>query len=107
MIDRTQGRLEEIRAFAFKTKQTEQLNRTLNRLEGWEKLPNGEKDPNIDVVLFTDFAPYSIEFAITKNGKPWLNGGMIYHGQHDAGGNGGAPTFSVNLEPVQGWSIHM
>ena len=35
-----------------------------------------------------------------------MNGGLIYHGTHDNGGDGGAPTFSVNLSPVNGWSIH-
>ena len=35
-----------------------------------------------------------------------MNGGLIYHGAHDGGGDGGAPTFSVNLSPVNGWSIH-
>ncbi len=34
------------------------------------------------------------------------NGGLIYHGPHDGGGNGGAPTFSVCLTPTSGWSIH-
>lgn len=36
----------------------------------------------------------------------WFNGGLLYHGSHDNGGDGGAPTFSVNLSPVNGWSIH-
>lgn len=38
--------------------------------------------------------------------KFWMNGGLLYHGTHDRGGDGGAPTFSVNLLPVNGWSIH-
>jgi hypothetical protein len=36
----------------------------------------------------------------------WFNGGLIYHGKHDNGGDGSAPTFSVNLTPQYGWSIH-
>ena len=35
-----------------------------------------------------------------------MNGGVIFHGTHDGGGNGGAPTFSVCLSPTDGWSIH-
>lgn len=35
-----------------------------------------------------------------------MNGGLLYHGAHDNGGDGGAPTFSVNLISEQGWSIH-
>lgn len=38
--------------------------------------------------------------------KFWFNGGLIFHGPHDGGGNGGAPTFSVSLTPQDGWSIH-
>jgi hypothetical protein len=38
--------------------------------------------------------------------KFWMNGGLIYHGPHDNGGDGGFPTFSVNLSPVNGWTIH-
>lgn len=52
-------------------------------------------------VLFKDFAPHSFEFAADG-----LCGGLIFHGSHDGGGNGGAPTFSVSLTPVDGWSIH-
>ena len=36
----------------------------------------------------------------------WFNGGLIYHGKHDNGGDGGFPTLSVNLTPQYGWSIH-
>lgn len=41
-----------------------------------------------------------------ENYKRWFNGGLIYHGTHDNGGDGGAPTFSVNLTPENGWSVH-
>jgi hypothetical protein len=43
------------------------------------------------------------------NGDPYKfagNGGIIYHGKHDNGGDGSAPTFSVNMTPVNGWSVH-
>jgi hypothetical protein len=43
------------------------------------------------------------------DGKEYIfagNGGIIYHGKHDNGGDGSAPTFSVNMTPVNGWSIH-
>jgi Domain of unknown function (DUF4120) len=52
-------------------------------------------------VLFKDFAPYSFEFAAGG-----FQGGLIFHGKHDAGGNGDAPTFSVSLTPIDGWSLH-
>ena len=36
----------------------------------------------------------------------WFNGGLIFHGPHDNGGDGGAPTFSVNLGVGYGWAMH-
>lgn len=70
-------------------------------------------------VLVKDYAPFSFEFAHyyedANNGtheidgtmyRMFINGGLIFHGQHDGGGCGSAPTFSVNLTPSTGWSIH-
>ena len=54
-----------------------------------------------DMTLDDDFAPLSFTF----HGQG-LYGGIIFHGVHDRGGDGGAPTFSVNLGPVDGWAIH-
>ena len=51
--------------------------------------------------LSPDFAPLS--FLFHDHG---IFGGIIFHGAHDRGGDGGAPTFSVNLAPCNGWSIH-
>lgn len=61
--------------------------------------------------LFEDFAPLSFVFVMEirqDDGKyeRWFNGGLIFHGPHDGGGDGGAPTFSVNLSPSTGWSVH-
>lgn len=36
----------------------------------------------------------------------WFNGGLIFHGDHDGGGDGGMPTLSVCLQPTDGWAIH-
>lgn len=58
---------------------------------------------NTDVLLGKDFAPLSFNFSLKESS---FHGGLIFHGAHDGGGNGGAPTYSVNLEPVDGWSIH-
>lgn len=66
----------------------------------------------VRVRLFKDFAPHSFEFVkevLYKGETEWTfqyNGGLIFHGSHDNGGNGGAPTYSVNLSPQDGWSIH-
>ena len=67
--------------------------------------------------LFKDFAPYSFYWECRvrsnepgvspeQNWKRFMNGGLIFHGSHDNGGDGGAPTFSVNISPSDGWSIH-
>jgi hypothetical protein len=68
----------------------------------------------------TVWEPKDIQRALSERGKYvsvadvldhygyrfWMNGGLIYHGPHDNGGDGGFPTFSVNLSPVNGWTIH-
>ena len=53
------------------------------------------------LILSSDFAPLSFTFR-------WkgMFGGIIFHGRHDRGGDGGAPTFSVSLSPVDGWAMH-
>lgn len=54
-----------------------------------------------------DFAPLSFGFAVIRpDGRAWICGGLIYHGSHDGRGNGGAPTYAVNVQPVTGWSLH-
>ena len=63
-------------------------------------------------VLHRDRAPYSFEFdmfrrcATSGEFVPMFNGGLVFHGPHDAHGSGGAPTFAVTLEPTSGWSVH-
>ena len=49
-----------------------------------------------------------MEFSITEKDKLILYGGFIFHGAHDGYGSGGAPTFSVNIDPDKKprWSIH-
>jgi len=82
----------------------------------------------VRVILFKDFAPNSFEFVLEKRvtnperqarllvaghrvqhgilWERWFNGGLIFHGAHDGGGDGGAPTFSVNITPQSGWRVH-
>jgi hypothetical protein len=92
--------LQAVRDFADQTNQREQFEKRLAELT--VNIPDTWK-----VELYTDFAPYSFFWTeYTTSGQRGLIGGLIYHGQHDGGGNGGAPTFSVNLVPTTGWSIH-
>lgn len=101
IIDKTNGKLAEIKAFANEHGLMESFNKTFSRLENYSV-------KGCDVSLFSDFAPLSLEFLITDRGEFVLNGGFIFHGKHDGFGNGGAPTFSVSIsaEKKTGWSIH-
>lgn len=54
-----------------------------------------------------DFAPLSFGFAVIRSdGNAWICGGIIFHGPHDRGGAGGSPTYSVCVQPVEGWTLH-
>ncbi len=101
ITDFSHGRLDQIKTFANTHGLTESFNRSFARLENY--LAKG-----CEVNLYTDFAPLSLYFEVTRDGQFVLNGGFIYHGPHDGFGTGSAPTFSVCLdqERVPGWSIH-
>lgn len=72
-----------------------------------------------DILMITnDYAPLSFVFGVYKRSEEGamvidgercqmlMNGGIIFHGQHDNGGDGSAPTFAVSLTPTNGWAIH-
>jgi len=103
MVDLTEGKLEEALEFA-KTIGDNSLQACLDRLKKVEENYGGSVQTNIS----TDFAPYSFYFCRhdKESGDFKGNGGVIFHGKHDNGGDGGAPTFSVCLEPCNGWQIH-
>lgn len=111
MKDLTNGGLEKTRQFAEKTGQREQFESVLKRLTDREKeknVGNGMADTSSEIELYPDFAAYSFYWVWREieTGRIIMNGGLIYHGKHDNGGDGGAPTFSVSLTPQSGWSIH-
>jgi hypothetical protein len=99
MKDWTEGKLQETLDFA-KSINDESLQKCIDRL----KLV--ENNIGCETNVSNDFAPKSFYFERLKDGKFCGNGGIIWHGKHDNGGDGGAPTFSVCLEPICGWSIH-
>lgn len=101
IIDKSNGRLDQIKAFAKENDLVESFTQTFARLETYS-------DMGYQVNLYCDFAPLSLEFVIKQEERFVLNGGFIFHGKHDGWGNGGAPTFSVLLceEKKTGWSIH-
>ena len=99
IIDNTNDRLNEIKSYAIKNNLLDSFNRAFSRLET-------HSDKGYIVTLYSDFAPLSMEFSITDNGKHILSGGFIFHGPHDGFGSGRAPTFSVSLSKETGWSVH-
>lgn len=98
-----QSHFDKVVDFAKKINMFDQLNDRLEYLQDYS-------DQVTRCKLYKDSAPYSFAFTMEKkNGddwKVWFYGGLIYHGSHDNGGDGGAPTFSVNINPMDGWAIH-
>ena len=87
-------------------KECEKLAATNEQLQAswehvWETLTRLSNQEGENVKLFLDFAPYSFLFLARG-----MQGGLIFHGVHDNGGDGGAPTFSVNIKKSHGWSLH-
>ena len=95
------GKLESIREFAMKNNLLGEFESTFNRFSNYASA-------GYRVELFQDFAPHSLYFELYWENKFSMNGGMIFHGPHDGGGNGSAPTFSVSLDnsTKPRWSIH-
>jgi hypothetical protein len=108
--DIAEKHLQDVRDQADKLGLREDLEAVLARLSTW-----GHREKS-RCVLFKDFAPLSFAFnieALLEDGtyKFDFNGGLIFHGPHDGFGDGGAPSFSVDLgsvfgEQKPGWSIH-
>ena len=102
MKDLTEGKLNETLAIA-KEKGNTTLDDCLNRLK------TAEENLGVETFVSTDFAPLSFYFVRKdKDGNFRGNGGIIFHGNHDKGGNGSAPTFSVSLDnsTEERWEIH-
>ena len=101
ITDLSNGKLAEIKAYATEHNLEDSFNKTFARFETFAK-------SSCEVNLYSDFAHLSLYFEILRDGQLVLNGGFIFHGPHDGYGNGGAPTFSVCIEPEKqpGWSIH-
>ena len=107
ILDKTDGYLDEVKsspqAKAITGKNS--LDKALEYLGSY-----GDRETLC--VLYKDWAPLSFAFdmqvkdPVTGAFGPWFNGGLIFHGDHDGGGNGGGPTLSVCLQPTDGWSIH-
>jgi hypothetical protein len=82
---------QEVLAFARKSGRLDTLVRSLRTLNNMG-----------NVTIMADFAPYSFFFSSDRG----LCGGVIFHGSHDNGGDGSAPTYSVCVDKADGWRIH-
>jgi Domain of unknown function (DUF4120) len=62
---------------------------------------------DVELRLYQDRNKYSLYFDLwnKKENRRIYNGGIIYHGKHDAFGAGGIANH-VTLSPTQGWSTH-
>ena len=108
--DLTDGYLDQVKRFAERTGQTTKLDNQLAYLSSYGC--HGGRVTRCN--LMRDFAPESFYFVmdVKQEDQPddcymrWFCGGLIFHGAHDNGGDGGGPTFSVNLTPQDGWSVH-
>jgi len=99
--DCTNGELDKIKAFARENHLAREFVSTFQRFKRYSK-------EGYEVFLYPDFAPQSLYFVKKVNDEFRGNGGMIFHGQHDSGGKGSAPTFSVSIDnsTKPRWSIH-
>jgi hypothetical protein len=111
VVDKSYGRLDEILEFAEKMKLKNHFIGVLESL--------CQNQPDKVAFVYADFTYMGLVFGKYKNNMVWpiheanvtpiiSNGGIIYHGPHDNGGDGGAPTFTVSINPSRKphWSIH-
>ena len=62
---------------------------------------------NTTIYICTDYDELSFFFYEEHpDGSHGICGGIIFHGKRDGFGSGQGPTFSVCLEPTDGYSIH-
>ena len=103
----SQNYFDEVMAFAEKVGLREQLQSKLDYLATYAEHGDVGKTR---CLLYRDWAPQSFAFVIqlreNDGYKNWFNGGLIFHGAHDNGGDGSFPTLSVCVNPTDGWSIH-
>ena len=89
----------KVACFARDSKRMPQLRETFDRLNQYAR--------SRKCVLYKDFAPMSFAFNMYRKMEDDVefccgNGGVIFHGAY----SGDAPTFSVCVEPCDGWQIH-
>ena len=106
MNDQTNGNLLKALLFA-RTREDNSLIDCLANLQRAETNISERVERNVQTIIANDYSEHSFYFSrMDEKGDFYGNGGIIFHGKHDNGGDGSAPTFSVSITPVDGWSIH-
>lgn len=107
--DKTNGYLDKVLAFSDKVNMRAQLE---DRLAYLDRYACSDAEPEkTKCLLWSDFAQHSFTFLMMRKNKEgeykdWFNGGLIFHGRHDAYGSGAPPTLATCLQPTDGWSVH-
>lgn len=57
-----------------------------------------------NIKIYENEEEREINYSILEEADPWMCGGLIYHGPELDGSK--EETFSVELNPSDGWSIH-
>lgn len=107
MKDCSNGKLLEALLFA-RTREDNSLLDCLANLTRGDINVSINRGKTFETIIGSDYAQHSFTFARmnSETGECSTNGGIIFHGKHDNGGDGSAPTFSVCLTPCDGWRIH-
>jgi hypothetical protein len=97
IIDRSNGRLSEIRNFARQQNLDTKFNEIYFQLEKYSEKGH-------DVILYRDYNPLSLLFVLSYKGEIIVEGKILYHGSFK-----GAvlPPFSVSIttKDKAGWFI--
>ena len=99
IIDHSEGSLKEAIKFARHIKDPSLIGCIQRLRRRWQSEDN--------VIHLFDDLRFSLYFEIENKATNSivLNGGIIYHGRHDAFGAGGIAQH-VCLTPTEGWSTH-
>ena len=103
LVVKDQGYFDKVVAWAKEQGLMHELQKQLDYLANY----GGTPDYTL-CYLYKDYAPQSFSFDIERTGQHWMRGGLIFHGPHDNGGDGGMPTLSVSLNPdtKPHWEVH-
>ncbi len=97
IIDKSNGRLSEIRFFAKQQNLEEDFNEIYHQLKKYSEKGH-------DVILYRDYNPLSLSFSLSFEGETIVEGKILYHGSFRGEV---LPPFSVSMKTKEkaGWVI--